>query len=59
MVGSSRDIWCSYRETGRFHEKLPGKLGELAGMQTVQNRVIVRPLINVATYFDTELLVCL
>ena len=22
MVGSSREIWCSNRETGRFHEKL-------------------------------------
>ena len=21
-VGSSREIWCSNRETGRFHEKL-------------------------------------
>ena len=22
MVGSSREIWCSNRETGRFHVKL-------------------------------------
>ena len=22
MVGSSREIWCSNRETGRFHETL-------------------------------------
>ena len=22
MIGSSREIWCSNRETGRFHEKL-------------------------------------
>ena len=22
MVGSSREIWCSNREIGRFHEKL-------------------------------------
>ena len=22
MVGSSREIWCSNQETGRFHEKL-------------------------------------
>ena len=22
MVGSSQEIWCSNRETGKFHEKL-------------------------------------
>ena len=22
MVGSSREIWCSNQETGRFHEKV-------------------------------------
>ena len=36
-VGSSREICCSDRETGRFDEKLgdsqPGKLGELAGLR--------------------------
>ena len=36
MVGISQEIWCSNRETGRFDEKLderlPRKLGELAGM---------------------------
>ena len=35
MVGISQEIWCSTRETGRFHEQLgdsPGKPGGLAGM---------------------------
>ena len=35
MVGSSREIWCSNRETGSW--RLPGKPGELAGMRDGAN----------------------
>ena len=49
-VGSSREIWCSNRETGRFHEKLGDSWENRESCQVCSSRKYVAFLYFALTF---------